>query len=105
MRPFRDGGPGAHAPRAVSAPRCHHTGCARRPATRRDRCRAARVCPARPFTSIGGQVRNRIAALTVATGEAAAWDPNADGRVLALAVKGSTVYVGGDLPTSADRRV
>ncbi len=30
------------------------------------------------FTSIGGQARNRIAALDAATGAATAWDPNAD---------------------------
>ena len=47
------------------------------------------------FTSIGGQTRNRIAALDAATGLATAWDPDADNRVLALAVSGSTVYAGG----------
>ena len=48
------------------------------------------------FTSIGGQARNRIAALsTSGTGTASSWDPNADNNVYALAVNGSTVYAGG----------
>jgi hypothetical protein len=47
------------------------------------------------FTSIGGQSRNGLAALSTATGSASAWDPNANGQVLALAVSGSTVYAGG----------
>ena len=48
------------------------------------------------FTSIGGQTRNRIAALD-ATGAATAWGPNANNTcVYALAVSGTTVYAGGD---------
>src|SRR5207247_216214 len=51
------------------------------------------------FTSIGGQLRNHIAALDATTGAATAWDPNASGgayhSVYALAVSGSTVYAGG----------
>ena len=35
------------------------------------------------FTSIGGQSRNRIAALDATTGLATAWNPAANGRVLA----------------------
>lgn len=46
------------------------------------------------FISLGGQPRNRVAALDATTGAATAWDPNADGGVGALAVSGSTVYVG-----------
>src|SRR6185503_10659703 len=50
------------------------------------------------FTNIGGQSRNRIAALdaTVNTNMATAWDPNANSSVLALAVSGTTVYAGGE---------
>jgi outer membrane protein assembly factor BamB len=48
------------------------------------------------FTSIGGQTRNRIAALDAATGSATSWDPNADNDVYALAASGTTVYAGGD---------
>jgi hypothetical protein len=47
------------------------------------------------FTNIGGQARNRIAALDATTGTATAWDPNADNHVHALAVSVSTVYAGG----------
>jgi hypothetical protein len=47
------------------------------------------------FTSIGGQARNRIAALDVATGAATAWNPDANEIVGTLAVSGSTVYAVG----------
>ncbi|MCX7047590.1 MAG: hypothetical protein NTX50_19160, partial [Candidatus Sumerlaeota bacterium] len=53
------------------------------------------------FTSIGGQPRNLIAALDAnSTGTTTAWNPNATGygytsSVTALAVSGTTVYVGG----------
>ncbi len=46
--------------------------------------------------SIGGQQRNRLAALDATTGSATAWNPNANATVLALAVSGSTVYAGGE---------
>jgi len=48
------------------------------------------------FTSVGGQARNRLAALDASTGNATSWNPNADSWVNALAVSGSTVYVGGE---------
>jgi trimeric autotransporter adhesin len=50
------------------------------------------------FSSIGGQSRNRIAALntTLNTNNATAWNPNASDIVRALVVSGSTVYAGGD---------
>lgn len=48
------------------------------------------------FTSIGGQPRNRIAALNATTGQATSWDPNANGSVSVLAISGSTVYAGGN---------
>ncbi|MBK7085833.1 MAG: hypothetical protein IPH53_14665 [Flavobacteriales bacterium] len=52
------------------------------------------------FTNIGGQARNRIAAINKATGLATGWNPNANGsEVAALAVLGSTVYAGGDFST------
>jgi len=47
------------------------------------------------FTTIGGQPRNDIAAIDVATGQATPWNSNANGIVGALAVSGSTVYAGG----------
>jgi len=52
------------------------------------------------FTSIGGAERQKIAALDATTGLATAWNPGLSGDgffpyVWALAVSGSTVYVGG----------
>ena len=44
----------------------------------------------------------------MATGTLMPWNPNANGRVLALAVKGSTVYAGGDFTSiggQARRRI
>ncbi|MBY0385341.1 hypothetical protein K2X05_09300, partial [bacterium] len=53
------------------------------------------------FTNIGGAARNRIAALdtTVNTNNATAWNPNADGGVLSMALSGTTLYVAGDFTT------
>ncbi|HMD68510.1 MAG TPA: hypothetical protein VKF42_06470, partial [Chitinivibrionales bacterium] len=48
------------------------------------------------FDTIGGQSRKCVAALDATTGNATAWNPNANDGVSALAVSGSTVYVGGD---------
>jgi len=48
------------------------------------------------FTTIGGQVRNSIAALDINTGLATAWNPNANNYVRTLAISGSTMYAGGD---------
>jgi hypothetical protein len=48
------------------------------------------------FSSIGGVVRNNIAALDASTGEAAVWNPSAGGYVYRLALSGSTVYAGGN---------
>ena len=47
------------------------------------------------FSSVGGQVRNNIAAIDAVTGQATDWDPNVGGQVSTLAVAGSTVYAGG----------
>lgn len=53
------------------------------------------------FTTVGGQTRNCIAALDAATGAVTPWDPNVSGGgaygtyVPALAVSGSTIYIGG----------
>lgn len=51
------------------------------------------------FTSIGGQARNGLAAVDAVTGALLPWNPNpqdaSGARVEALAISGSTVYVGG----------
>ena len=44
-------------------------------------------------------VRNHVAAFNVGTGSVTSWDPNASGAVRAIAVSGSTVYLGGDFGT------
>jgi hypothetical protein len=50
------------------------------------------------FTTIGGQTRNKIAALNAADGTATSWDPDptASANVLSLAIAGSTIYAGGN---------
>jgi hypothetical protein len=48
------------------------------------------------FTNIGGQARNRIAALNAGTGTATAWNANSDNLVSALAATGATLYAGGN---------
>jgi urease beta subunit len=50
------------------------------------------------FTQIGSQTRNRIARIN-ADGSLHAWNPDANSKVMALALSGSTVYVGGDFTT------
>lgn len=47
------------------------------------------------FTTIGGQTRNNIAAISAADGTATAFAPNADSEVRALLISGSLVYAGG----------
>ncbi|HUW60113.1 MAG TPA: hypothetical protein VMZ06_03825, partial [Candidatus Bathyarchaeia archaeon] len=56
------------------------------------------IYAAGPFTSMGGQPRNRIAAIDAATGQVTDWNPGADKSVEALAVSddGATVYAGGN---------
>jgi len=56
------------------------------------------------FTSsgtIGGQNRNHIAALRTTDSTASAWDPDADGNVLAMSLSsdGQLLYVGGEFTT------
>lgn len=51
------------------------------------------------FTTIGGQTRNRIACLDSATGQATAWNPNADSSVYVLYLSGASVYAGGRFTT------
>ncbi len=51
------------------------------------------------FTSVGGQVRNRLAAVDIATGAVSAWNPNANNQVISILVSGGTAYVGGQFTT------
>lgn len=46
------------------------------------------------FTTIGGQARNRIAAIDTGTGNATTWNPNCNTGILVLALSGTTLYVG-----------
>ena len=51
------------------------------------------------FTSIGGQSRSYIAALSTSTGLATSWNPIASAHVEALAMGSSVVYAGGAFMT------
>ncbi|MFN8179243.1 MAG: FlgD immunoglobulin-like domain containing protein [bacterium] len=55
----------------------------------------SRVYAGGSFASVGGEVRNHLAALDRTTGAATPWDPDVNGIVRALLVDGSNVYVGG----------
>ena len=46
-------------------------------------------------TGAGAVTRNHVAAIDLTTGELLPWDPNVSGAVSAIAVDGSTVYLGG----------
>jgi hypothetical protein len=49
------------------------------------------------FVTVGGQTRNKLAAVTVTTGGVTAWNPNVAGvQVWALATTNDTMYVAGD---------
>ena len=53
------------------------------------------------FTSVGGQARSDLGALSASTGSATSWDPSPNGSVTALEVasSGSPIYVGGTFTT------
>lgn len=52
------------------------------------------------FDTIGGELRNNIAAVSTATGIIDPdWDPNANGAVRAILVNGTKIYFGGDFTT------
>ncbi|CAN5252066.1 hypothetical protein BH09SUM1_BH09SUM1_16490 [soil metagenome] len=55
------------------------------------------------FSSLGGQLRERLAAVDMKTGRATSWNPGADKAVLALAVEGPTVYAGGRFAVAGGR--
>jgi hypothetical protein len=56
------------------------------------------VCTGGFFSSVGGQSRNKIAALDIATGAATSFNPTvgSSGSVQTLAAAGGALYVGGD---------
>jgi len=55
------------------------------------------------FTSVNGVTRRNVAALDLASGAAAAWDPDANGAVRALVLNsaGTTLYAGGEFTAIA----
>jgi hypothetical protein len=53
------------------------------------------VRPAGDPLGTGEVTRNRVAAFNITTGALLPWNPNASGTVQAIAVKGSTVFLGG----------
>ena len=48
------------------------------------------------FTSIGGQTRNNLAAISTTTALATSWNPNVNNIVHSLVKNGTTLYVGGE---------
>jgi hypothetical protein len=51
------------------------------------------------FDEIGGPLRNHLAALDLSTGQVTPFDPNVNGDVDALALRGGTLYAGGSFTT------
>jgi hypothetical protein len=47
------------------------------------------------FTQMGGQSRNRLAAVDLTTGALQAWNPDANNSIEAMTVSGNVLYVGG----------
>jgi hypothetical protein len=48
------------------------------------------------FTTVGGQSRERLAAIDKTTGLLAPWNPQANGTVRSIAVSGGKVFVAGE---------
>jgi hypothetical protein len=56
------------------------------------------------FNSIGGRVRNRLAALNATTGVASDWNPDVDdGTVYSIAPSASAIFIGGDFTSVGGR--
>jgi hypothetical protein len=56
----------------------------------------SRLYVAGQFAQAGGEFRNRLAAVTLSSGKASAWDPNLDNQVRTMHVTPEAIYVGGD---------
>jgi hypothetical protein len=56
------------------------------------------------FTNVGGQTRNRIAAIDAITGAATTWNPDASSKVYSLLVSGGIVYAGGNFRNIGGQR-
>ena len=61
------------------------------------------ICAGGSFTTLGGEFRNRLAALDPLTSAATAWDPNADQVVRELAFSQNAIYAGGDFSVVAGK--
>lgn len=51
------------------------------------------------FTSVGGQPRDRLAAVSLETGAVDSWNPGANGTVHTMAINGARLYAGGEFTT------
>lgn len=51
------------------------------------------------FTSVGGQPRNRLAAIDLTTNTVTAWNPNVNGFIGTMLKSGNTIYIGGNFST------
>lgn len=57
------------------------------------------------FTQLGGELRGRLGAVNAQTGALLDWNPNASSTVNALAISGTTLYVGGSFTTFMEATV
>lgn len=57
------------------------------------------------FTTSGGETRNKISAIDLATGTTTSWNPNLNYPVLTSSISGNNLYIGGNFTTvGADTR-
>jgi hypothetical protein len=55
------------------------------------------------YSALGGEFRNRLGSVQVASGQATPWDPNPNALIRALEVTADTVYVGGEFTKVGDQ--
>jgi len=58
-------------------------------------CNDGKIYAGGLFTSIGGENRNRLAALDQNSGLATEWNPNSDDLILSITLNNGTLYAGG----------